>query len=230
MKAAIVAIEKGGKRSGRNPVQPLKQFPAGKPAFGLQPLRKIHLINISGANITLGAFDGGKKISADEARGDARCVLPDAGSRVGSCILRQFSRGEFADPELHLFRRPPLHACAIATETGGDDADRAEVMVEDDEAVIEAHMAIGQFQVIHGAAVKFWLDETLQVVTPITKRATQRKRQVDFVQDFATGQERVENLPGVAELDIRHEARSMGPDFTARAEGTKGQKWPRRDK
>ncbi len=99
-------------------------------------------------------------------------------------------------------------------------------MVEDDEAVVKTGVAVGQFQIIHRAAREFWLGKIFQVVAPVTKRAAERKRQVNFVEQFKTRHERVEDVPRVAELKLR----AGGSDFAARAEGAKGEKRIRRDK
>ena len=51
-------------------------------------------------------------------------------------------------------------------------------MIEDDEAVVEAHRAIRQFEIVDGAARELWFDEILQVVAPVAETAAQRERQV----------------------------------------------------
>ena len=54
-------------------------------------------------------------------------------------------------------------------------------MVENDEAVIKAGMAIGQFQIVDGPAREFRFGEMFQVVAPVAEAATERKRQVNFI-------------------------------------------------
>ena len=76
-------------------------------------------------------------------------------------------------------------------------------MIEDDQAVVKTDVAVGQFQIIDGAAREFWFGEIFQVVTPVAKRAAERKRQVNFVQQFKARHERVEQMPRVAELELR---------------------------
>ena len=39
-------------------------------ALSHQPLRKVHLINVPGADVTLSAFDGGKEIVTGEIGND----------------------------------------------------------------------------------------------------------------------------------------------------------------
>ena len=78
-------------------------------------------------------------------------------------------------------------------------------MVENDKAVVKAGVAIGQFQIVHGAAREFRLGEIFQVVAPIAKTAAERKWQVDFIQQLAARQQRVQNLPRIAELLLKVE-------------------------
>ena len=73
-------------------------------------------------------------------------------------------------------------------------------MVEHGETVVKAGVAIGQFEVVDGAAREFRLGETFQIVTPVAEAAAQWKRQVNLVQQFAARQQRVQNLPRIAEL------------------------------
>ena len=75
-------------------------------------------------------------------------------------------------------------------------------MVEDDEAVVETDVAVGQFQIVDGAAREFGFGEIFQVVTPAAKRAAERKRQVNFIEQFKARHQRVEQMPRVAELDL----------------------------
>ena len=79
-------------------------------------------------------------------------------------------------------------------------------MVEDDEAVVKADVAVGQFQIVDGAAGEFWLSEIFQVVAPVTKCAAERKRQINFVEQFKARHERVEQMPRVAELKLMVES------------------------
>ena len=48
-------------------------------------------------------------------------------------------------------------------------------MIEDDQAVVKADVAIGQFQIVDRAAREFRLDEILQIVAPIAEAAAERK-------------------------------------------------------
>ena len=78
-------------------------------------------------------------------------------------------------------------------------------MVEHDETVVKAGVAIGQFEVIDGAAREFRLDEIFQIVTPAAEAAAEWERQVNLIQQFAARQQRVQNLPRIAELKLRVE-------------------------
>ena len=118
----------------------------------------------------------------------------------------------------------------VSGETGRNDERFAEVMVEHDETVVKAGVAIGQFEVVDRAARELGLGEIFQVVAPATEAAAQRKRQVNLVQQFAARQQRVQNLPRVAELEMGSGVRGLDSgDFTPRAEGAERQERPCRD-
>ena len=55
--------KKRGKRSRRNGAQPFETIPSrtSRQRAG-EPLRKVDLVNVAGADVTLGAFDGGREI------------------------------------------------------------------------------------------------------------------------------------------------------------------------
>ena len=103
-------------------------------------------------------------------------------------------------------------------------------MVEYHHAVIKADVAIGQFEVIDGTARKFRLNKIFQFIAPATETAAERKGQVYLIQQFATRQQCVQDLPGIAKLNERRETWGVRRDFAAGAEGTEGEKRPRRDK
>ena len=140
-------------------------------------------------------------------------------------------------PKFHLFPCPLFTARTVGGETGRNDERFAEVMVEHDEAVVKTGVAIGQFEVVDGAAREFRLGEIFQIVTPVTEAAAERKRQVNFIQQFAARQQRVQNLPRIAELDglsadswHRQERTPGSGDFATRAEGAEREKRRRGDK
>ena len=101
-------------------------------------------------------------------------------------------------------------------------------MIKDHQAVVKTNMAIGQFQIVHRPARQFRLGEIFQVVAPVTERAAERKRRINFVQQFIARHERVEQMPRIAELNLRRTARSgrheVRKNFAARAGGAKGEK------
>jgi hypothetical protein len=75
-------------------------------------------------------------------------------------------------------------------------------MVEHHEAVIETNVAIGQLEIVDGMARQPRLDEVFQIIAPVTKATSKRKRKVNFIQQFAPRQKRVEDLPRITELDV----------------------------
>ena len=65
-------------------------------------------------------------------------------------------------------------------------------MIKHHQAVIKADVAIGQFEVIDGAAREFRLGEIFQIVTPVTETAAERKRQVNLIQQLKLRHERIQ--------------------------------------
>ena len=57
-------------------------------------------------------------------------------------------------------------------------------MVENNEAVVKANAAIGQFEVVYRSSSEFRLDIILQIVTPVAETAAEREWQIDFVEQF----------------------------------------------
>ncbi len=99
-------------------------------------------------------------------------------------------------------------------------------MVERDQAVVKPRMAIRQLQIIHSPTRQPRLDKILQLIAPIPKTTPQRKRQIDFVQQFIARHQAVEHLPGISKLDVRAVIAGQlapGPERPQR------QKWLRRD-
>ena len=78
----------------------------------------------------------------------------------------------------------------------------AELMIEDDEAVVKSDVAVGQFQIVDGAAREFRFGEIFQVVAPVTKAPPSGNGRVNFVQQFIARHQRVEDVPRVAELEF----------------------------
>jgi len=81
-------------------------------------------------------------------------------------------------------------------------------MVEDNQAVVESDLAIGQFEIIGRTPRKFWFDEILQIITPVTKAAAQREWQIHFFEQLIARHQHVEDVPGIAELRMAESARS----------------------
>ena len=182
----------------------------------VQPLRKVHLVNVPGADVTLRAFDGGKKIGAGKIGNNAHPHRTGAQS-LGAPAFRRDSRfsalvwpaerrpprrvrGGFSQmclPKFHLFLRPLFTARTVGIQAGGNDPGFAEVMVEHNQAVVKADVAIGQFEVVDGAAREFRLGEIFQIVAPVTKTAAERKRQVNFIQQFIARHEASSSCHGL---------------------------------
>jgi hypothetical protein len=57
----IAAIEIRGEWCGRNVEQSLEKIPAGERAGRGEAVRKINLINVTGADVALGTFDGSEE-------------------------------------------------------------------------------------------------------------------------------------------------------------------------
>ncbi len=57
-------------------------------------------------------------------------------------------------------------------------------MIEHDQAVVKADVAVGQFEIVDGTARELRLGEIFQVVAPVTEAAAEGKRQIYFVQQF----------------------------------------------
>ena len=54
----VPGVKVGGKRRGRDREQAFMEFPARQVARSSEPLREIDLINVPGADVFLGAFNG----------------------------------------------------------------------------------------------------------------------------------------------------------------------------
>jgi hypothetical protein len=93
-------------------------------------------------------------------------------------------------------------------------------MVKNDKTLIKAQMAIRQAQIVASVDPQLRLRKTLQIVTPETKTATKRERQIDLVQQFVSVEKTLQDAPGIAEGDVlRTRIAGLG-DFTTRPEGT----------
>ena len=90
-------------------------------------------------------------------------------------------------PVIELFLSALFGAGGVGVKTGGNDPGFGEVMVEDDETVVKANVAIGKFEVVDGAAGKAWFDEIFEFVTPITEATAEREGEVHFVEQFVAG-------------------------------------------
>ena len=103
-------------------------------------------------------------------------------------------------------------------------------MIEDHEAVVKAHVAIRQFEIVHRPAREFRLGEILQVVTPVAEAAPKRERQINLVEQFVARHQRIEHVPRIAKLGLGSGVWGLGVrDFALRTKRAKRQKRSRRN-
>jgi hypothetical protein len=136
--------------------------------------------------------------------------------------LANRSPAVFDFQKLHLLTRPFFTARAVGVQAGRDDEGFSEVMVEDDQAVVKAGVAIGQFEVVDGAARQFWFDKIFQVVAPMPKQPPSGNGRSISSSNSQRAMSAVENVPRIAELDLRFaicDLRFSGSNFTTRTEG-----------
>ena len=104
-------------------------------------------------------------------------------------------------------------------------------MIEDNQTIVKTDVAVGQFQIVDGAAREFRLGKVFQVVAPAAERAAERKGRINFIEQFVARHERIKQMPRIAELRLADGRFQMGNvDFAARAEAAKSEKRIRRDK
>src|SRR6185369_2493492 len=102
-------------------------------------------------------------------------------------------------------------------------------MIEYDQAVVKADLAIGQLEVIHRAARKFWFNEIFQVIPPIPEAAAQGEWKVDLLQHLVSRHEPVQAIPGISKSRLplkvaRPGGVLPGECFATRPETTEDQK------
>ncbi len=59
-------------------------------------------------------------------------------------------------------------------------------MVEHYQAVEESHVAVGQLQIVEGFARQPRFEEIFELITPVAETPTQRKRQVEIVDNLTS--------------------------------------------
>src|SRR5205807_1951572 len=94
--------------------------------------------------------------------------------------------------------------------------------VEHDQAVVEANVAIRQLQIVCSSTRQLRLDKILQIIAPIAETAAERKRQVQFFQQFVARHQAVEQTPWIAKLQL---ALALRADFAARPKRAEDKKW-----
>ena len=109
-------------------------------------------------------------------------------------------------PELDLFPDPLFAARTVSVQAGGNDAGFAEAMIEHDQAVVKTDVTVRQFKIVHGPARQFRLGKVFQIITPETKAPSERKRQVDFFKQFEARHQSIEQMPGIAKLNVMRDA------------------------
>lgn len=115
----------------------------------------------------------------------------------------------------------------MRAEASRDDGGRAEPMIENHQASVEADAAIRDLEVVHRMAGQPGLDEPLQVVAPETEDAAQGEGEVDLVEDLAALGKGSEDGPGIAELDLPPAV--VEPCLAPGSHRLEGQERPRRD-
>src|SRR5580693_2274417 len=91
---------------------------------------------------------------------------------------------------------------AVRIQPGGYDKCLAELMIENDDAVVKAYVAIRQLQIVQRAAREFGFGKVFKIVAPNPKTSAQGKRQVQFIENFTARHQRVQDLPRIAKLNV----------------------------
>src|SRR5262249_28468127 len=96
-------------------------------------------------------------------------------------------------------------ARAVRTQPRGNNPGFLQPMVEDDQAVVEADVAIRQLEIVDGSPGQFGFAKILQLVAPVAEAAAGREWQVEVIEQFVAGHEGIEHMPRIPE-----EARAAG--------------------
>src|ERR1043166_4777278 len=100
-------------------------------------------------------------------------------------------------------------------------------MIEHDDAAVEPYAAVGKLEIVDGVPGQLRLDEVFQIVTPIAEAAAEREGEVHFIENFIARHERIEHVPGIAELFV---GAVTGNHFATRAVRNKPKELARDDK
>jgi hypothetical protein len=108
-------------------------------------------------------------------------------------------------------RRRQTSACACAwralrepsgEKARGENPGSAQMMIERQQAVVEAEPAVGRLAVPGRATRQPRLDPVLQVIPPPAEAAAQGKRQVKFLQRFEPRRQRAQHPPRIAKRSL----------------------------
>src|SRR6185503_3660856 len=136
---------------------------------------------------------------------------------------------EPCDPIPQLPSRLLLAAGTVHVQAGRNNPCFGEAMVEHNEAVVKANVAIGKFEVVCRPARESRFDKILQPVTPAAETATEGKRQIDFVEQFIARHQTFHYVPWISELDMGAGRVGFGPPLASRSKRSKVKKRSRRD-
>src|ERR1051326_2162256 len=118
----------------------------------------------------------------------------------------------------------PFVTRSVRLQTRRNDPCLLDPMIKNDQGIIKSNMAVWQFQVVERAPGQFRFDEVLQIIAPITETSAQWKRQIQLLEQFIARHQAVEQMPRIAELNIRPFFRAQ---LAARAERAESQEWTR---
>ena len=95
-------------------------------------------------------------------------------------------------------------------------------MVKDDQAVIEADVAVWKLQIVESPPGKSGFHKTLESEAPEAEATSQLEWKVQFIQNFESCHQGIEKMPGISELNrcLSSRARlAAGPKRTEPQEG-----------
>lgn len=155
------------------------------------------------------------------------------GVDVTGCCRRTLEAEDFggfdlAAPEREFGLCLGRRASAVFVEAGGDDGGLLVMMVENDNAGVEAAEAVCKVEVIDRRAREFGLHKILQIVAEESKAAAEREGKINVVEEFVAGEKVLQLVPRIAKQ--RHMGAGRRGEFAAGAVGAKGQKRVRDEK
>ena len=103
-------------------------------------------------------------------------------------------------------------------------------MIKNREAVVKAHRAIRQLEVVHCAGAQARFDKVFQVVPPIPETTAQWKRQIDLINQLIPRQQLLKHIPRISVLYGGTSLRVRDANLTTAAPIAQRQKRPRHHK